>query len=87
MLKLPDGEELRAALEAAGRAHHEFETNALGGVRDQAWAGWYAAYLLGRLGDFAPPSELAGWLEGVPGGTEWSASAARDLARRLGTAR
>lgn len=86
MLKLPDSGELRAALEAAGRAHHEFETNALGGARDEAWPGWYAAYVLGRLGDFAPPSELADWLEDVAGGGDWSAAAAREVAQRLGTA-
>ena len=30
--------------------------------RDERWAGWYAAYVLGRVGDFATPSDLAEWL-------------------------
>lgn len=85
MLKLPDQEELRAALAAAGSAHHEFEQNYLAGVRDEAWAGWYAAYVLGRLGDFAPPTALARWLEEAAGDGPWSDVAARHVADRIGT--
>lgn len=62
-----DADQIRAALKAASSAHHEFETVALGGVRDELWAGFYAAYVLGRLGDFMEPSALASLLEEVEG--------------------
>ena len=58
----PTVQELEQALAAAGFAHHEFETRFLAGVRDEMWPGWYAAYVLGRLGDFAKPTDSrAGW--------------------------
>jgi hypothetical protein len=85
MLKLPTSEDLRAALDAAGRAHHEYERNALGGRRDDAWAGWYAAYVLGRLGDFESPSRLARLLEEVRADEDWAEEAALAVARLLGT--
>lgn len=40
-------QQLRDALSAAGGAHHDYETNFLRGTRDEQWAGWYAAYVLG----------------------------------------
>ena len=67
--------DLVEALQAAGRAHHEFESVALGGERDELWAGFYAAYVLGRLGDFAGPSALAARIEGVDG-EPWAEAAA-----------
>ena len=57
----PSPEQLREALAAAGKAHHDYEQNALGGQRDAQWPGFYAAYVLGRVGDFAAPSALASW--------------------------
>lgn len=72
----PSREQLKGALDAAGSAHHEYQTNTLRGVRDEQWAGWYAAYVLGRLGDFVSPSDLAQWLEASPPGDDWSAAAA-----------
>jgi hypothetical protein len=86
VLKLPSPDDLRAALDAAGLAHHEYEQNALDGERDERWAGWYAAYVLGRLGDFAGPTQLGGWLEDVPAREDWAEEAALAVARRLGTA-
>ncbi len=86
MLKLPTRDELRAALTAAGTAHHEFEQGYLGGTRDEAWPGWYSAYVLGRLGDFASPTTLARWLEEASGDGAWSDVAARHVAGKLGTA-
>lgn len=68
-------DELVAALTAAGKAHHEFETVTLEGERDELWAGFYAAYVLGRLGDFTSPSRLAGILEAVDG-DPWAEAAA-----------
>jgi hypothetical protein len=79
----PPRDQLKEALDAAGSAHHEYQTNALRGVRDDRWAGWYAAYTLGRLGDFASPSDLAQWLEASPAGDDWSAAAAEYVIGRL----
>ena len=79
----PSQEQLRQALAAAGSAHHEYEQNSLGGTRDEQWTGWYAAYVLGRLGDFVAPSALAPWLEEAPAGSDWSASAAAYVHDRM----
>ncbi len=80
----PGEKELYDALQAAGAAHHEFEQNALAGVRDEQWPGWYAAYVLGRLGDFAAPSELARWLEEASLEGDWSANAAALVLSKVG---
>jgi hypothetical protein len=79
----PSQEQLSKALDAAGSAHHEYQTNALRGVRDERWAGWYAAYTLGRLGDFVSPSDLAQWLEASPAVDDWSAAAAEYVIGKL----
>jgi hypothetical protein len=84
MQQQPTEGELLQALVAAGQAHHEYEQNALGGKHDDQWPGWYAAYVLGRLGDFTGPSTLAHWLEEVAGGTDWFAAAAAEVAHKLG---
>ncbi len=65
MADLPSKSALAAALSAAGPAHHEYEQVVLKGVQDELWSGFYAAYALGRLGDFAAASRLAGLLEEV----------------------
>lgn len=75
-------DELIAALDAAASAHHEFEQVALDGQRDDLWAGFYAAYVLGRLGDFLPPSVLADVLESVSD-EPWSPAAADDVIARV----
>lgn len=72
----PSHESLRDALRAAGRAHHDYEQNVLDGVRDELWPGFYAAFVLGRLGDFATASALSRWLEAAPLGGDWAADAA-----------
>lgn len=79
----PSREDLARALRAAGAAHHDYETNALQGVRDEQWPGWYAAYVLGRLGDFATPTTLAGWLAEAPPADDWARSAAAFVEERL----
>ncbi len=79
----PTRDQLKVALDAAGSAHHEYQTNALRGVRDERWAGWYAAYALGRLGDVVSPSDLARWLEESPADDDWSAAAAEYVIGRL----
>ena len=83
MVDRPGEQQLREALKAAGSAHHEYEQGYLGGERDEAWPGWYAAYVLGRLGDFATPSELTRWLEEAPADDDWSESAAAFVLERL----
>ena len=67
--------ELIAALEAAAQAHHDFETVTLRGRREELWAGFYAAYVLGRVGDLMPASRLAAILEASEG-DPWSEAAA-----------
>ena len=57
--------DLAEVLSAAGSAHHEYQQTALKGVRDELWAGFYAAFVLGRLGDFTAASRLAALLEEV----------------------
>ncbi len=84
MSGLPTLDALRAALAAAGSAHHEYEMNALQGERDAQWPGWYAAYVLGRLGDFASPSDLTAWLEAAPSSDDWASSAAAYVLEQAG---
>ncbi len=72
----PTKEEITTALTDAGAAHHDYETVALHGVRDEQWSGWYAAYVLGRLGDFTTPSHLAGLLRSAPSTDNWADSTA-----------
>jgi len=70
-------------LSAAGSAHHEFEQNFLKGNRDEYWAGWYAAYVLGRLGEFTTPTQLTKWLEEAQGEGEWDDFAADYVIEKL----
>ncbi len=78
-----DRRALEQALAAAGAAHHEYEQNVLGGERDAQWAGWYAAFVLGRIGDFAPPSTLTRWLENTMAEGDWAAAAATRILQEL----
>jgi len=82
-MAVPTEVQLRDALAAAGHAHHEFETNFLKGVRDEQWPGWYAAFVLGRLGDFTTPTKLATWLAEAPLKGDWSKNAAAHVAAML----
>jgi hypothetical protein len=83
MDKQPAHDQLLATLIAAARAHHEFQTNILGGVRHSQWAGWYAAYLLGRLGEFTTPSQLTRWLEEVTEEKGWFKNAAAHISLKI----
>ena len=69
-------DDLARALAAAAESHHDYEQVTLRGARDEQWSGFYAAYVLGRFGDFAVPSALSAWLEAAPGGDHWPTSAA-----------
>ncbi len=80
----PRHEDLKEALRAAGKAHHDYESRFLRGVRDPQWPGWYAAYVLGRLGDFTSSTELSYWLESSPGEGDWSERAASYVLHQLG---
>ena len=73
---MPGRAALAAALAAAGAAHHEYEEVALAGVRDEGWPAFYAAYVLGRVGDFIAPSRLAALLEAVDAPDDWPTAAA-----------
>ena len=86
MTKKPALGAIEEALDAAATAHHDYEANALGGRRDEQWAGWYAGYVLGRLGDFTSPTTLTRWLEKAPGGDNWSASTAAHVKKNLDSA-
>jgi len=76
-------DELTQVLAAGAAAHHDYEQVSLGGVRDQQWSGFYAAYTLGRLRDFLAPSTLSDWLEQAPPGDNWPATAADYVIERL----
>ena len=84
MSNIPALPDLELALAAAGSAHHDFETRYLTGVHDALWPGFYAAYVLGRLGNFAQPSDLARWLAEVKAESAWPAAAAKHVLERLG---
>ena len=79
----PSDSALAEVLSAAGSAHHEYEQTALKGVRDELWAGFYAAFVLGRLGDFTAASRLAALLEEVDAPSNWSEAAAEHVATTL----
>lgn len=79
MTKAPDETALHAALIEAGRAHHDFETVYLNGVRDEQWAGWYAAHVHGKLGNFMAPSKLATVLEQTNADVDWVDTATKNL--------
>ena len=76
MVSIPTEQQLRDTLAAAGSAHHDYEANFLSGARDEHWARWYSAYVLGRLGNFTTPTLLTRWLGEVSGEGDWSHNAA-----------
>jgi hypothetical protein len=80
---LPSKSALAQALSAAASAHHDYERTALKGVRDDLWAGFYAAFVLGRLGDVAEASRLAALLEEVDVPSNWSETAAEHVLIKL----
>ena len=84
MGSVPTKQDLMESLSAAASAHHDFESNFLSGQRDEQWSGWYAAYVLGRLGDFTTPTTLAGWLCEVSGEGDWTKNAASHIFSNVG---
>ena len=79
----PSHKSLERALADAGSAHHDYEQIALGGERDELWPGFYAAYVLGRVGDFISPSSLSHWLNEAPSGENWAESTAKYVLSNL----
>ncbi len=84
MVTTPTDQQLRDAFSSAGSAHHDYESNFLDGARDEQWAGWYSAYVLGRLGDFTTPTLMTQWLGEVSSEGDWSANAAAYVLSRIG---
>ena len=56
-------EQLIQTLKEAAAAHHGYEETTLKGQRDEQALGWYAGFVLGRLGNFASPSDLEAWFQ------------------------
>ncbi len=83
MNQQPQFSELAAALKAAGSAHGEYEQTVLKGVFDEQWPMFYAAFVLGRIGDFTTPSALTSWLVEVPKDGVWADVAAKYVIDRL----
>jgi hypothetical protein len=83
MVDLPMKSGLEQALAAAGSAHDDYERVVLKGVRDELWAGFYAAFVLGRLGEFVEASRLALLLEEVDAPADWPAAAAGHVLTKL----
>ena len=74
--QIPEFSDLAAALKAAGSAHHEYEQTVLNGVFDEHWPMFYAAFVLGRIGEFTKPSTLTSWLMEAPTDGVWAENAA-----------
>jgi hypothetical protein len=83
MADLPSRALLEAALAAADGAHDEYERVVLKGVSDNQWSGFYAAYVLGRLGEFATASRLATLVEEVEADANWTETAADYVLMKL----
>ena len=83
-MTIPTRDELIAVLDDAWKAHSEYQGNYLEGVRDPVWAGWYAGFVIGRLGDFTTPSRLTRLLEATETFENWSQRAADHILGSLG---
>ena len=82
MSKIPTVDQICLALKAAAKMHHEFQENALNGVRHKQWAMWYAAYVLGRLDNFTTATLLTQWLSEVDD-KDWFNKAAEHVVSNL----
>ena len=83
MADLPSKSALSEALAAVTPLHDDYERTTLKGVVDERWAGFYAAYVIGRLGDFASAGRIAALLEEVPEQENWPAVAAAHVLTKL----
>jgi hypothetical protein len=76
---MPTIDQLETTLNEAETSHHEFQTVYLKGVRDENWASYYAAFVLGRSKDLdIAPSTLTGLLAGV-NDDDWTSGAAKAI--------
>jgi hypothetical protein len=76
---MPTIGEIEAALEGAASSHHEYEKVYLKGVRDENWPAYYAAFVLGHLGNLdIAPSKLTALLHGVSA-DNWTMEAAKAI--------
>ena len=81
---MPTTDKLETTLNEAGSSHHQFQTIYLKGVRDENWASYYAAFVLGRLPELdITPSALTGLLAGVTD-HNWVAGSAKAIQNTLG---
>jgi hypothetical protein len=82
---MPTVEELESAIDDAESSHHQLQTVYLKGVRDENWASYYSAFILGRVEKLdITPSELCGVLSGVTD-DNWTAGAAKAIRRASGS--
>lgn len=84
-----------ALLKDAATAHHKYEEEELGGVRDEQWADWYAAHLLangldGLLASQMDAEELSSALSEISAAQkaaanteDWAAYTAAALTARM----
>ena len=75
-VELPEKSHLERTLAEAWTTHSEYQRNFLKGERDEVWAGWYAGFILGRLGHFTTPTILTRLLEATEHKENWAAAAA-----------
>ena len=81
---LPDRDTLQTTLQQAWDTHSEFQEDYLQGVRDEMWAGWYAGFVIGRLGHFTTSSRLTRLLESVQAEHDiWTSRAADFVLEQL----
>jgi hypothetical protein len=83
MADLPDRKTLSATLASADTAHAEYERTVLRGVTDEAWAGFIAAFVVGRLGEFVPAGRLALLISDVEDSETWADEAAEHVLMKL----
>jgi hypothetical protein len=83
MADLPSKSALAEALGAAASAHEDYERVTLKGVGDELWPGFYAAFVLGRLGEFTVASRLAALLGEVEVASGWQEAAAAHVLMKL----
>ncbi len=83
MADLPSLVSLAAVLAAADELHDEYERVGLKGVVDGTWAGFYAAFVIGHVGEFTLPSRLAELLAEVDEADDWPGAAAEHVLTKL----
>lgn len=83
MADLPSPTALAEALADAAVAHDDYESTALKGMVDDRWAGFCAAFVIGRLGEFTPAGRLAMLLEEVDATDDWAVAAAGHVLTKL----